>query len=133
MSKRIDLSKSLSDKDRAYLEMMGRSAELQQADAGGEDSSGSAGPRQLDGEGVDLADQPNTGDVNTLGRDAGATGTEEDQAPANQESEYADLTVRELRDELERRDLPTSGKKDELVERLEDDDSTPDEDDEEPA
>ena len=36
---------------------------------------------------------------------------------------YAELTVDELKDELEKRELPKSGKKDDLIARLEDDDA----------
>jgi hypothetical protein len=38
-------------------------------------------------------------------------------------TEYAKLTVDELKAELEKRGLPKSGKKDELIARLEDDDT----------
>ena len=40
-----------------------------------------------------------------------------------EKTEYAELTVDELKAELEKRDLPKSGKKAELVTRLEDDDT----------
>ena len=40
-----------------------------------------------------------------------------------EESKYAEMTVDELEAELEKRDLPKSGKKDELIARLEDDDA----------
>ncbi len=40
-----------------------------------------------------------------------------------EETEYAELTVEELKAELEKRELPKSGKKDELITRLEDDDT----------
>jgi ribosomal protein L22 len=42
---------------------------------------------------------------------------------ATRETEYAKLTVDELKAELEKRELPKSGKKDELIARLEDDDT----------
>jgi ribosomal protein L22 len=44
------------------------------------------------------------------------------QAP---EGGWGELTVDELKSELEARDLPKSGKKDELIARLEEDDATP--------
>ena len=40
-----------------------------------------------------------------------------------EETKYAELTVEELKAELEKRELPKSGKKDELIARLEDDDT----------
>ena len=40
-----------------------------------------------------------------------------------EKTEYAELTVDELKAELEKRDLPKSGKKAELITRLEDDDT----------
>jgi ribosomal protein L22 len=40
-----------------------------------------------------------------------------------EETKYAELTVQELGDELEKRGLKKSGKKDELIARLEDDDT----------
>jgi large subunit ribosomal protein L22 len=42
---------------------------------------------------------------------------------ADQQTEYAKLTVDDLKAELEKRELPKSGKKDELIARLEDDDA----------
>jgi ribosomal protein L22 len=42
---------------------------------------------------------------------------------ATKETPYAELTVDELKAELEKRELPKSGKKDELIARLEDDDT----------
>lgn len=118
MSRQIDLSKPLSERDEQHLRQLGRTDLINQLKAGGEDSSVTAGPRQLKGEGLDLG--PNTGDVNTLGRaeTGGAVGRMVEQAPSEDEDEYTDLTVDELRDELERRDLPKTGKKAELQERL---------------
>ena len=40
-----------------------------------------------------------------------------------EETRYAEMTVDELKDELEKRELTKSGKKDELITRLEDDDA----------
>ena len=40
-----------------------------------------------------------------------------------EETKYAEMTVDELKGELEKRELPKSGKKDELIARLEDDDA----------
>ncbi|MBA3436580.1 MAG: 50S ribosomal protein L22 [Thermoleophilaceae bacterium] len=40
-----------------------------------------------------------------------------------EETKYAEMTVEELRAELEKRELPKSGNKDELITRLEDDDT----------
>lgn len=68
-----------------------------------------------------------------------ADGTVPEPAPADDDDddddegiEYKDAKVAELRAELERRELPTDGKKDELVARLEahDAESEDDEDDE---
>jgi len=40
-----------------------------------------------------------------------------------EKTEYAELTVDQLKEELEKRELPKSGKKDDLIARLEDDDT----------
>lgn len=119
MSKQIDLSQTLSDEDKAYLRQLGRDDVIAAAEAGGEDSSATAGPEQLDGDGLDLEDVPNTGDVNTLdrGETGGAAGPDQTAAPSSS-GEYDNLKAEELRDELDRRGLPTSGKKDELRARL---------------
>lgn len=64
----------------------------------------------------------------------GETGPEVVQVPEDisvepapgEVSDYNDLTVNELRDQLEARKLSTAGKKSELVDRLLDDDTAPD-------
>lgn len=124
MSKQIDLSKPLSEEDRAYLLSRGRTYDIAIAD-GNDASSLSAGPSfdaNTDAAKL-LAETPNTGDVNTLGREAGAPDQSSGDAPTGEPSQYEDLTVAQLKDELERRDLPTTGKKPELVARLDADDA----------
>lgn len=39
-------------------------------------------------------------------------------------SDYGEMTKAELQDELERRDLPKTGNKDELIDRLKEDDAS---------
>lgn len=131
MSKQIDLSKPLSEADKEYLRQMGREQQIAQVEAGGEDSSATAGPRQLKNGPTELENVPNTGDVNTLGRaeTGGATGSVPDLAPSVGEEGYEGLKVPQLQDELERRGLPKSGTKPELIARLEEDDESSDDDD----
>lgn len=52
-----------------------------------------------------------------------ASGSEFGEEPP-EEVEYGDLTVPELQDRLRARDLPTSGNKQELIDRLEEADET---------
>lgn len=121
MSRQIDLSKPLSDEDRAYLESRNRLTDIALAE-GGDASSLTAGPSlSSTATPEELLEQtPNLGDVGTVQKNY----TEGD-GTAPDPTEYDDMTVQQLKDELERRDLPVSGNKSELIARLvEDDDDT---------
>lgn len=135
MSRQIDLSKPLSERDREHLVQLGKENLIQTAEGGGEDSSSTAGPVQLKGEYVELVEVVNTGDVNTLQRQetggmsdtSGGSDLEPPKLDTAEDGDYSEMTVKMLQDELERRDLPKTGKKDELIARLEEDDSSEDE------
>lgn len=133
MSKQIDLSKPLSEDDRAYLVSRGRTSDILIAD-GKDASAETAGPSfdaTASAEEL-LAKTPHTGDVNAMGVQSKQPVT---TAPADAEpepSKYDDLTKQQLEDELERRELPKSGKKPDLIARLvEDDAANADDDDDE--
>lgn len=59
------------------------------------------------------------------GEDADATDADEDDDEEDEgDDDYDDMTGDQLRDELRRRDLPTSGRNDELIARLREDDES---------
>lgn len=58
---------------------------------------------------------------------------EEEEEEEADEIVYSEASVAELKAELERRELPTSGNKPELIARLEEDDAADDEEEEEDA
>jgi hypothetical protein len=58
---------------------------------------------------------------------------DDDQSDESDEIVYSEASVAELKAELERRELPTSGNKPELIARLEEDDAADDEEEEEDA
>lgn len=65
--------------------------------------------------------------VNETDEAAGEDVSTEDSSPASgtsAEQDYEDWTVDQLKEELAKRDLPRSGKRDDLVQRLRDDDAT---------
>jgi len=104
MSRNIDLTKSLSDEDRKYLETRGRMHEIEQADA-------LAGATSVV-EGYEEASE--TGSAGS----GGASGS--DQAPEfGSETWFETATVPMFKEELKKRNLAVSGNRDELAERLE--------------
>lgn len=130
MSKQIDLTKPLSDEDRQYLEDRARHYEIAANDAehagaelppeylgltGGEPAFGV--PADSHPEGVGLGE-------GTLRPTNPHATVADESAPTEEDSEdsYDDMTVAELQDELENRELPKSGKKAELIARLRGDD-----------
>ena len=54
--------------------------------------------------------------------------TQDQDQQEQQEGSHQGMTVNELKDELREKDLPVSGKKDELIERLEGSSQTQDQD-----
>lgn len=108
MSRKIDLSdpSKLSDADKLYLQNRNR------LPAGVE-------PVQVDAAsaGIGAMTKPEPLPVNQ-------------PSPVTVETDYSEWNVDRLKSELGSRDLPVSGKKEELVQRLEEDDAKSDEDEE---
>jgi hypothetical protein len=137
MSKYIDLTEPLSDEDRAYLEARDRWADIAMSDAvnSGQEFSESmltAGPiTHHDTQRLG----PNTGDVNTLGREVLSADSEETEISELEnefESDgYDELKVAELDALLHERELPKTGSKTDKIERLREFDSEQDSDDDE--
>lgn len=125
MSKQIDITKPLSDEDRAWLEQMGRDDLIKRADdiAAGKDASSASSsglalsPHTSTAE--LLADREDTGDVNTgLGErqvNSEALGDDLSVLAKNLEAEY---TKDELKAAAEKRDLDTAGNKADIARRL---------------
>lgn len=64
---------------------------------------------------------PNTGDVDTWVETPDVVFDDEEELP--EDASYSDMTVSQLKAECRRRELPVSGTKDELAERLTQDDA----------
>lgn len=111
MSRQIDFSKPLSDDDRAWLEERSLGWKIPQAP--GVELDPNASSEDL------LEHVPNTGTVNTAAADLERAVAEGHQP----EDSYEKWTVAELKEELKTRELAVSGKHDELVDRLEEDDA----------
>lgn len=99
MSRNIDLTKPLSDEDRAYLLSRDRHIDIARADKAAE---------AMEGDGPDS--------------DAGSgesAGSGNDSPPEKYSDEwFAAVKVPELKEELRSAELPVSGTREELVERL---------------
>lgn len=126
MSRQIDITKPLSDDDRAYLSQWGRDDLIARADAiaAGKDeaSSGTAGvalPHNATAEQL-LEHTPNTGDVNTgVQKQTAGSQTVEEQRVEQVAKELEDkYKADELRAAAEKRDLDTSGTKPVVARRL---------------
>jgi hypothetical protein len=113
MSRDIDTSdlSALSQEDLLYLQARGRlTPEQEQEFLGDVETSAPQAPS--------LDDTPYTGDENT----APSVQTD-DGSPTLSPDDYADASNERLKEELRRRRLSTSGNKQELIERLEDNDA----------
>ena len=127
MARHIDPDKPLSDEDRQWLTDWGRFAQIKEHDLR---------------HGVESAPQPN-GLLDALkGPQSGSDASGEQEEPENplkgepdspgaqapsgapegEEVDYEEMTVEELKEELGARELSKSGNKQELIERLQEDD-----------
>jgi len=104
MSRNIDLTKPLSDEDRAYLEVRGRFHEIEQVDVLVRGTGATGASEEAFGSGP-----------------AGSGGTSgSDEAPEfGSETWFDTATVPMFKEELKKRNLAVSGNRDELAERLE--------------
>lgn len=117
MSMEVDLSKPLTDAERAYLESRGRTAEIERADAiHGVDTPP---PGQGDGTGpvshgtsmVDVRDQRIADLERELALLRGDDGSNTEDEDTEEVAPYEEWTVKELDAELKRRNLPVTGDK----------------------
>lgn len=106
MSREIDLSKKLSDDDRAYLAARGRHIDIARADRAAGVSEGSGDP-----------ETPPEGGSAASGDDSGAEVLPE-PADFGSDDWFDRATVKELKSALRVRELNVSGKRDELADRL---------------
>ena len=121
MSKKIDFSAPLSDEDEAYLAerpWLRTDAELSGFDLSDEtdfsvDGGEDEGDENPDGFEPEDADSDESDEENEEGE-----GDEDEVAP------YAEWDYQELKTEAKRRDLSASGSKEQLIERLEQDDAS---------
>ncbi len=125
MSKKIDFSKPLSEEDEAYVAerpWLRVDAELSGFDLSdetdfsvdGDEGEGDEKPDGFeDGEGGDADSDEDESDEENEGE-----GDEDEVAP------YAEWDYQELKTEAKRRDLSASGSKEQLIERLEQDDAS---------
>jgi hypothetical protein len=135
VSRQIDLSKPLSDEDRAYLLARGREQLVAKLDAQNGDEEAARLANYVPGSAVDqpegVPDTPGLGAPNAEAARTAAAVEDDDEVEAGTEDNYETWTNEQLREELDSRDLQTSGKKKELVARLRADDAdTGDEGDE---
>jgi hypothetical protein len=147
LSRTVDKSdlSSLSDEDLIYLHTRSEITTRELAEARGiSESQAESQIREALLHHVPLSDRVNTGDANTAGLDADEykrrTRVQNDLPPDEDEDEeddedteedaYDGMTNDQLRAELASRDLPVSGKQEELIRRLREDDAS-EEDDEE--
>lgn len=127
MSREIDLSNPLSDEDRAYLLARGREQLVAQIDARRGDEEAAKLAHYVPGSAVDEADgvpeTPGLAAPNVEAARSAEIVEEDDDVEAGTEDNYETWTNEQLREELDSRDLQTSGKKKELVARLRADDA----------
>ena len=144
MSREVDKSDlgSLEDEDLFYLHQRNQITTKEWAEARGETEQQLAESlQQLYQNGIPLEDRPNTGTANTGGATAqeyeqnlrARNGVGDDDEDGEEEDDeavpYEEQSNDDLRAELSRRGLSVSGKKEELIQRLEEDDES-DEDEE---
>lgn len=127
MSRKVDLTKRLSDEDKEYLHSRARGWEVEENERRLEAAKGKGEGGPSEEEWTPSATYPTPpfdeepANPRQVPRPVGIDGKYEDRTAAGADvEEYApeDLTVEELKDELHSRDLPVSGNKDELVKRL---------------
>lgn len=110
MSRQIDLTKPLSDEDHAYLMERNREYEISLAPKAGEFQDPAVDPEEVP-QGID----DESGDDTLDGLDD-LEGSQPDGDQGN--DELADLTIPELKALLTAKDLPTTGSKQDLIDRL---------------
>ena len=113
MSRQIPQDKALSDEDRAYLESRGRQDLIAQID---DNYQPSVSADEDEGDGSTAPDE--TGGTSREAEQANLQITEEEP-----DDDYDSMTNDDLREELEDRDLPTSGNKADLIARLRENDA----------
>lgn len=115
MARKIDESKPLSDKDRAWLEERGEYGRIQLIDA-------------IHGKSEDALSEEDAARIALAAADREAAAEEAARISAEDnaadEVNYEEMTVEELRDELESRELSKSGNKADLIARLQEDDES---------
>jgi hypothetical protein len=140
MSREIDLSKPLSDEDRQYLLDRNRLADIRRADGEDvppgelpDDSIQSMWPNDPRATGAvpvtDLPAAPLPGQVlsGVTGQPVAPVGSEATEPEDNYDDDDA-WSYRDLQEEAKGRNLTASGSREELVQRLREDDATPEED-----
>lgn len=137
MSRTIDLTQPLSEDDREYLLARGREQHVFQNDAQfSDDLEARARGLYIPGSAIDLAEGvPGTPSADpTVVNGGGPAIPEEDPGLDSddlvsddldsEEDNYETWTKEQLSEELENRELATTGKKDELIARLREDDAS---------
>jgi len=126
MARVIDFTKPLNEEDAAYAAdrpWLIEDAKLRGLSVNFEEDF------IVEDEDVDSDDD---GDLDDDSNDKGTSPDDEgdDEDDEDEESAYEDWSYPELKKELAERDLPTTGKKEQLIERLEEDDEDDDSDSE---
>lgn len=132
MSKKIDFSKPLSEEDAAYVAdrpWLRKDAELSGYDLSDETDFAVDDEQDADsGQTPDGFVPSGTGDDAASGEDAGEDdeddSDEEDEGDEEEVAPYAEWEYQALKDEAGNRGLSKSGSKEQLIERLEQDDAS---------
>lgn len=115
----VDTNKPLSYEDFRFLQDRGRLPRAYRLDPNdsrfSEADRSYAAPAEREAEASEIVDEDEASWEETAGEPIENRESDEDEA-----SQWDNYTVDELKEELDRRDLPTSGNKDELIERLRD-------------
>lgn len=136
MSRAVDYSKPLSREERDYLDMRGRQADIDRVDNAFDvpeedrqvstETTGDA-PRIQSlvwGDRMATRREQLQREMDELDAAEAAAQSQQEGAPEDDNRPYAEWAPAELKAELKARQLPTSGNKAELVQRLEEDDSS---------